>query len=347
MQTFDFLKSITTVPGTSGNEMAVAKARREYFAPLCDEAYVDAMGSMVAIQRGTGKGPKVMIVAHLDEVSLMTMDVEDDGAIRFMSIGVASHIMPAQEVLVLTKEGPKFGVIGAKPPHLLSAEDKKKAYKTDELYIDIGMKPEDVRRLVPAGTPVQLTGETTLLKNNRAASKTMDDRACVAIMLRCAEEMKRRAHDADIYYVATASEETNCLGAITSSYAINPDMAFVLDVTHGSMEGCAPGETCPLDVVPLAVGPNLHAGLTSFLREHAEKLRMKVYTEVVSGNTYTDAWVVQVSHEGVPCALMSLPLKYMHTTVETCDLTLVDAQAHLLAETISDINAGWEETLCY
>ena len=81
------------------------------------------------------------------------------------------------------------------------------------------------------------------------------------------------------------------------------------------------------------------------LREHAEKLRMKVHTEVCSGNTYTDAWVVQVSREGVPCALMSLPLKYMHTTVETCDLTQIEAQAHLLAETMSDIHAGWEETL--
>ena len=125
MNTFEFLKSITAVPGTSGNELPVAKALREHFAPLCDEAHVDAMGSMVAIQRGTGKGPKIMLCAHLDEVGLMSMDVEDDGAIRFMSLGVASQILPAQEVLVLTKEGPKFGVIGAKPPHLISAEDKK------------------------------------------------------------------------------------------------------------------------------------------------------------------------------------------------------------------------------
>ena len=347
MNTFEFLKSITAVPGTSGNELPVAKALREHFAPLCDEAHVDAMGSMVAIQRGTGKGPKIMLCAHLDEVGLMSMDVEDDGAIRFMSLGVASQILPAQEVLVLTREGPKFGVIGAKPPHLISAEDKKKPYKVGELYIDIGMPVEDVRRLVPPGTPVQLTGETVMLKNNRAASKTMDDRACVAIMLHCAQEMKRRAHDADIYYVCSASEETNSLGAITSAYRIEPDMAFVLDVTHGTMEGCAPGETCPLEVTPLSVGPNLHAKLTAFLKEHAEKLRIKTYTEVASGNTYTDAWPMQVCCEGIPCALMSLPLKYMHTTVETCDLGVIEAQAHLLAETISDIYAGWEETLCY
>ena len=347
MNTFDFLKSITTVPGTSGNETAVARALREAFAPLCDEAHNDAMGSMVAVQRGSGHGPRVMLIAHLDEVSLMTMDVCDDGAVRFTSIGVASQIMPAQEVTVLTREGARLGVIGAKPPHLVAPEDRKKPYRTDELFIDLGLPAETVKRLVPPGTPVQLVGETTMLQNNRAASKTMDDRACVAIMLACAEEMQRRAHDADIYYVCSADEERNCLGAITSTYAIQPDMAFVLDVTHGSMEGCAPGETCPVDVTPMSVGPNLHPGLTAFLRAHAEKLRMKVYTEVAPGNTYTDAWDVQVSREGVPCALMSLPLKYMHTTVETCDLSQIEAQAHLLAETISDIDAGWEETLCY
>lgn len=347
MQTFDFLKSITTIPGTSGNELEVAKAFCEAFAPLCDEARVDAMGSMIAVQHGTGRGPKIMLCAHLDEVSLMTTDVEEDGSIRFISLGVASQILPAQEVTVLTKEGAKFGVIGAKPPHLLSAQERGKAYKVEELYIDTGMKPEDVRRLVPTGTPVQLVGETVMLKNNRAASKTMDDRACAAIMLACAQEMQRRTHDAEIYYVCAAREEIDFLGAMTSAYAIAPDMAVVLDVTHGSMEGCEPGETCPLDVTPFAVGPNLHEKLTALLREQAERLRIKTYIEVCPGNTYTDAWVIQIAREGVPCALMSLPLKYMHTTVETCDLSVIEAQAHLLAETIAAVGAGWEESLCY
>lgn len=347
MNTFEFLKEITAVPGTSGNEMQVAHALKEAFAPLCDEAAVDAMGSMTAVQRGTGKGPKVMLCAHLDEVSLMSTDVEEDGSIRFISLGVAAQILPAQEVSVLTQEGPRFGVIGAKPPHLLSAEERRKAYPVADLYIDIGLSAEEVKRLVPAGTPVQLVGETTALQNHRAASKTMDDRACAAILLACAKEMRRRVHDAEIYYVCAAREEIDSLGAMTCAYKIAPDMAFVLDVTHGAMEGCAPGETCPLDAVPLAVGPNLSEKLTAFLKEQAEKLRIKTYTEVCRGNTYTDAWVIQVVREGISCALMSLPLKYMHTTVETCDLTQIEAQAHLLAETIAAMGEGWEETLCY
>ena len=347
MNTFEFIKSITAVPGPSGSEWPVAGALREAFAPYCDEANVDAMGSMIAVQRGAGKGPKIMLCAHLDEVCLITTSVEKDGSVRFFTLGVARQILPAQEVTVLTAEGPKLGVVGAKPPHLISPEARKKAYPAEDLYIDMGLAPDEVRRLVPCGTPVQLTGETVMLQNNRAAGKTMDDRACAAIMLQCAKEMQRRSHDADIYYVCSAREEFDSMGAITSAYRIEPDMAIVLDVTHGSMEGCAPGQTCPIGCTPFAVGPNLHEKLTAFIRERAERLRMETYTEVCPGNTYTDAWWIQVSREGVPCALMSLPLKYMHTSVELCDLGVIEAQAHLLAETISDMNAGWEETLCY
>ena len=347
MDMLKFLREMTVIPGTSGHEMQVAHALRDAFAPFCDEAFVDAMGSMTAFQRGTGKGPKIMLCAHLDEVSLMSTSVDEDGSIRFVSLGVAAQILPAQEVRVLTKDGPHFGVIGAKPPHILSEEERKKAYPVRDLYVDIGLAPEEVMRLVPAGTPIQLTGETSALEGGRIAGKTMDDRACCAILLECAMEMQRRMHDADIYYVCSSREETDCLGAITSAYKIQPDLAIVLDVTHGSMEGCAPGETCPLDVTPLAVGPNLHEKLTALIRENAEKLRMKTYTEVCRGNTYTDAWVIQVSREGVPCALMSLPLKYMHTTVEMCDTAQMHAQAHLLAETIAAMDAGWEEMLCY
>lgn len=347
MDAFSFLKEITAVPGTSGYELPVAQRLRDAFAPCCDEARVDPMGSMVAVQRGTGSGPKVMLVAHLDEVGLMSTAVEKDGSVRFVSMGVAAHILPAQEVRILAEGGPLFGVIGARPPHLSTKEERKKPYSEDDLFIDTGLAPERVRELVPPGTPVQLVGETLKLAGGRAAGKTMDDRACVAVLLDCAQRMKKRLHDADVYYVCASREEFDSLGAMTSAYALRPDMAIVLDVTHGSMEGCAPGETFPLDTTTLAAGPNLHRKLTALLEEKARALRMKVQTEVCPGNTYTDAWWVQVVREGVPCALMSLPVKYMHTTVELCALEVIEAQAGLLCDAIADMPAGWEETLCY
>ena len=346
MDTFEFLREITALPGPSGYEQTVAERLRALFAPLCDEAQVDAMGSMIAVQRGTGRGPRVMLTAHIDEVCLVTYAVEKDGSVRFFSIGIAPHILPAQVVRLLTREGAIYGVVGALPPHLQASGDRKRAYGMDELFIDTGLAPERVRELVPPGTFVQLVGETTRLAGTRAASKTMDDRACAAILFACAEQMKSRVHDADVYYVLAAREEFDSLGAITCSHRLAPDLAFVLDVTHGSMEGCAPGETFPIDATVLSVGPNLHRGVTELLRAQAKRLHMKTVDEIYPGYTCTDAWWVQVAREGIPCALLNLPLKYMHTTVELCDLSIIDEQARLLCDTVAGLPAGWEETLC-
>ena len=346
MEPFDFLRELTALPGPSGREQPVAKRLAELFSPLCDEVSVDPMGSMIAVQRGSGRGPRVMLTAHIDEVCLVTTDVEDDGSVRFFSIGVAPQILPAQLVILLTGEGPLPGVIGALPPHLQAQGDRSKPYQMNDLFIDTALPPERVRKLVPPGTFVQLTGGTTRLAGTRAASKTMDDRACAAILYECAKQLQRRVHDADVYYVLAVREEFDSLGAMTCAHRLAPDLAFVLDVTHGSMEGCAPGETFPLDATVLSVGPNLHRGVTQRLREQAKALNMKVVDEVCTGNTYTDAWWVQVAREGIPCALMSLPLKYMHTTVELCDLSLINAQARLLCDTVAGLPAGWEEKLC-
>ena len=305
--------------------------------------HVDGVGSVVA--RQSGKGPKVMLCAHLDEISMMTVDVEKDGSIRFLPIGMADQILPAMEVMILAQEGPLYGVIGSTPPHL--DDDLHKGIRANKLFIDTGLAPEEVRRRVPAGTPVQMLGETVKLQGDQVASKTLDDRACVAILLACAQEMQKRAHDADIYYVLSAQEEVGSLGALTSAYMVKPDMAIVLDVTHGTMENCRPGETFPIDASTLAVGPNLHPALTARLREEAERLNMKVETEVVRGHSGTDAWEIQTACEGIPCALLSLPIKYMHTSVELGSAKLMLEQAHLLAQTLSALEAGWEETLCF
>lgn len=346
MDFFEFLDHITTVPGTSGYEAPVAGAFARAFEACCDEVAVDAMNSVIAVQRGNG-GPKVMLCAHIDEVGLMTTDVEEDGSIRFMSMGAAAQILPAQEVTILTQEGPLYGVIGAAAPHLIDAGERSTVTPAKELYIDTGLAPDAVRRLVPPGTPVQFTGRTTLLENSCVASKTLDDRACAAILLACAKEIKKCIHDAEIAYVLSAREEVDSLGAMTVSERIRPDLAVILDVTHGTMEGCAPGETLPLDTTAISCGPNTHEKLAQYLHDQAKILGVKTVVDVAAGSTWTDAWEVQVACEGIPCVVMSLPIKYMHTTVELGSMDLMRRQAHLLAQAIVNMKKGWEETLCY
>ncbi|MBQ7785593.1 MAG: hypothetical protein IJ381_05540 [Clostridia bacterium] len=346
MDFFSFLDHITTVPGTSGYEAPVAGAFARAFEPFCDEVSVNAMNTVIAVQKGNG-GPKVMLCAHIDEVGLMTTDVEEDGSVRFMSMGAAAQILPAQEVSILTKEGPLYGVIGAVPPHLTDESGRGEVTQAKDLFIDTGLAPEEVRRLVPAGTPVQFTGRATALENERIASKTLDDRACAAILLACAKELSRCSHDAQILYVLSAREEIDSLGALTASESLCPDMAFILDVTHGTMEGCEPGETLPLDVTSISCGPNTHEKLADYLTKEAKRLGMKTAIDVASGSTWTDAWDVQVACEGIPCVVMSLPIKYMHTTVELASLELMRRQAHLLAQAVGKMEKGWEETLCF
>ncbi len=346
MDFLKFLSHITTVPGASGFEAEVAGAFVRAFAPYCDEVYADNMGSAVCIQRGNG-GPKVMLCAHIDEVGLLTTGVEDDGSVRFMSRGAAAQMLPAQEVNIIAKDGPIYGVIGAVPPHLTDASDRSRVTPADELFIDTGLAPDEVKRRIPAGTPVQFIGRTMLMENNRVASKTLDDRACAAILLECAMELKNRLHDADVYYVLSAREEVDSFGALISSERIQPDMAIILDVTHGTMEDCAPGETHPLDATVISRGPNTHPKLAAFITQQAKMLGMKTTMDVASATTWTDAWDVQVSCEGVPCVVISLPLKYMHTTVETVSLDVMHRQAHLIAQAVCEMKKGWEETLCY
>ena len=347
MDYLKFLSGITTVPGTSGHEAPVAEAFAGAFAPFCDEVRIDGSQSVIAVQRGSGKGPRVMLCAHIDEVSLMTTVVEDDGSVRFQSIGVAAQTLPAQEVTLLCKDGPIYGVIGATPPHLTNRNARDQATPVGELFIDTGLPAQEVRRRVPAGTPVQLTGRTTALANDLVASKTLDDRACVATLLDCAQQIRRRLHDADVYYVLSAREERDAFGALTAAERLCPDMAIVIDVTHGEMPGCEEGETFPMDCTTLFAGPNVHRKLTGLLRAQAQRLGIKTITEVAAGNTYTDAWDVQMAGLGVPCAIISLPLKYMHTTVEVGSLSMMGKQAQLLCEAVCAMDAGWEETLCY
>lgn len=342
-----FLTEITAVPGMSGYEQAVAQALLSAFLPFCDEVSIDAMGSVTAVQHGSARSPRVMFCAHIDEVGLMTTGVEDDGSVRFLSRGVAAQVLPGQEVTLLTREGPLYGVIGAAPLHLMPADKRGEATPDRELFIDTGLAPGEARRRVPVGTPVQLTGKTTPLLNGLVASKTLDDRACVAVLLAMAEEMKRRLHDAEILYVLSAREEFDSLGATTSAQRLKPDLAIVLDVTHGNMEGCAPGETFPLDTSTLVAGPNAHRKLTDFLRGHAQALGLKVKSEVCAGHSGTDAWHVQVAGEGIPCAVLSLPVRYMHTTVETGSVELMRQQAHWLSQAVAAMNEGWEEGLCF
>ena len=235
MRTEDFLRQVTALPGLSGNEGEVARFIAKAFRPYCDEVTIDPLNSVIG--HIMGNGPKVMLCAHLDEIGLMVSDIEKDGSLRMRSVGgVDPRILPGMRVTVYGRER-LMGVIGAKAPHLLSAADREKNYAREDLYVDLGMSAQRVRDLVQIGDCIALEGGFTKLLNDRYASKTIDDRGCVAVLLRTMEALQRIDTQADLYFVASCQEEVGSIGAMTSAYGIYPDFAVALDVNHAKTPG--------------------------------------------------------------------------------------------------------------
>jgi endoglucanase len=343
MQTEDFLREITGIRGLSGDEGLVSAWTAEKFRPYCDEVSIDVMNNVIA--RMKGEGPRVVFCAHLDEIGLMVVKIEDDGSLRLGNVGgVDPRILPGQRVTVFAEE-PLFGVIGAKPPHLLSEEDRKKNYKREELFADVGLPAERVRELVQIGDQVQLEHRFLKLQNNRAAVKTCDDRACVAVLYRAMELLSQMKHEADVYFVASAQEEVGSRGALTAAYALEPDFAVALDVCHAHTPGAPTYSTQDLDALSSSVGPFLHPVLRQKMLDTAKSQNITLQTDVVPRSTCTDADQIGESRGGVPTALLEVPVKYMHTTVELVDLDTIGEAGRLLAHFAAAVKAGWEDEL--
>lgn len=338
------LSESTAILGVSGQEECVAAYFAEQFKPYVDEVRVDSMFSVVAHKKG--KGPKVMLCAHLDEIALMVNHIEEDGSVRFGSVGgVDPRILPGSRVWVHGRNGKLFGTIGALPPHLMSAEESGSNYKMDKLHIDLGLPAEKVRELVRVGDLVTFNTPFTELANDQVSAKSLDDRSCIAIMLRAAERLQRMVCDADVYFVCSSEEEVGGRGAMTSAFAVEPDLAVVLDVDFAPTPGCPSDATCPLDALSISHGPYVQPKLNKRLLDCAKAHHIKVHESVAGRYTGTDADEIGVSRAGVPTVLISLPEKYMHTSVETISLETLEEGARLLAHFVSELDAGWEEDL--
>ena len=218
MDIFAYLEGMAAQHGPSGHEASVTQWLSERFRPLCDSVTIDALYNVIAVKKATlptpdgSPAPRVMLCAHQDEIALMVSDILPDGTLRMGSVGgVDPRILPASTVTVhATGEGETrnlTGVVVALPPHLMSAEDRTKAYTREELFVDLCMAPEKVTKLVNIGDLITLQGPAVKLLNHRAAAKTMDDRSCVGCLLLAAERLQKMQHMCDIYFVASSQEE--------------------------------------------------------------------------------------------------------------------------------------------
>ena len=337
------LSEAAAVCGPSGQEMRMAEHFAALFRPLVDEVTVDAMFNVIAHRKGTG--PRVMLCAHMDEIGLMVTKIEDDGSLRLGMVGgVDPRILPASRVWVHGREK-LFGTIGALPPHLMSQADRERNYQMKELHVDVGLPADKVRELVQVGDLVTLDPTSKALLNGQLSGKTMDDRACVAMMLMTAEKLQRMVCDADVYFVATPQEEVGSQGAMTAAFRLEPDLGIALDVQFAYQPGVSRDDTVPLDTLTVCLGPYLQPKLTRRFTDCAKAHNVPLTTVISNRSTWTDADEMGLARAGVPCVLLSPPVKYMHTSVETIDTHTLEEGSRLLASFLSELEPGWEVDL--
>lgn len=339
-----FLRELCALPGHPGMEGAVAERVAQEFGKYSTQVSIDTLGNVTAVM-GSEDGPTVLLCAHMDEVGLIATGFDEKGGIRIGAMGgVDPRILPGSEVRVYGRET-LFGIIGAKPPHLSAGTQK--APEMDKLVVDVGLPAEQVKKLVQVGDPISFAAPVTELANGRIAGKTFDDRACVASLAAAMEQLSKVALDCRVVFAATVAEEVGSRGAKTAAYTADPDLAIALDVTHGPMPGADSSDVFALDSVVLSRGPVIHPALYTRLSDTAKKLGIKTETEVSARLTYTDGDELQIARSGIPTGLISVPLSYMHTPVETISVRTVEEAGRLLAGFLQGVNAGWEEWLCY
>ncbi len=349
MDSKEFLGQLIDIPGVSGHEDKVSKLIMEAFRPYCQEVQRDAFYNVYGKKIGNKEGgPKVMLAAHLDEIGLMVKDIDERGFVSFTNIGgVDQRILLSQEVFIHGKER-LFGVIGAKPPHIQEKEEAQKAMPMKDMVIDVGLPADKAKKIISIGDLITFKSPLINLNGSFVCGKSIDDRAGVVIMYETMKELEKLIFRGEIYFVATAQEEVGTRGAIISTYRIEPDIGIAIDVTHGDTPDAPKDETHAMDKGPvICVGPNLHPKLTRKLMDIAKENDMDYQVEVAPGITGTDARSMQISRQGVPTVLIELPLRYMHTTVETLAMDNIKKAARLIALFIASMEEGWEECLTY
>lgn len=338
----ELLRRLTEAVGISGYETEVRSLVMERFSAFAEEVRVDQMGNVIALKRGSGPEPRrrIMLAAHLDEIGLIVTRIKD-GFIQFSTVGGFDRRVLLGQMVTVHGRRALTGIIGSRPPHVLTAEERDAVVPLDQLYIDVGVA--EVEKWVRVGDLISLRQPFVRLKGEMAAGKAMDDRAGVASLVVCLEALAGLKHRWDVYAVATAQEEMGIKGAMTSTYGIAPDLGIAVDVGFGHQQGVPEHRSVPMDKGPaLAIGPNVHPRMFEKLVEVAKAHEIPYVTEALPGPTGTDAWAIQVTREGVPTCLLSIPIRYMHTTVETVSMKDVSRAGRLMAAFVAALD---DETL--
>lgn len=316
----DMLREFSEAKGICGHEKGASRVMRKYVEPVSDEITYDALGSMAAVQKGTGNGPRVALFGHIDEVGFLVKEIQEDGFIRVTNMGgMWPHLLLSQEITITTREGKDYvGFISSPPPHGMSAEERAKVLAVEDLVIDIGVndREEAVALGIRKGDPITPRTEFRVLNNpNYLMGKAWDDRIGAAIATDVLRKLHGQEHLADVYAVGTVQEEIGLRGATTAGYMVNPDVAIALDVclasdVPNSKYGAPLASGVTLSLMDASVVGNRE--LIYMLEDICKEMQVD-YTFDIFLKGGTDAGSIHKLRAGVPSMTVSIPARAIHS----------------------------------
>ena len=346
-QDFQFFKELVEAPSPSGFEQPAQRVIRKALTGVVDDIRTDVMGNVVAHIAGPEGAPRLMLAGHCDEVGFMVKYIDDQGYLFFAPIGgVDAHLVPGQRVTVHAGGGPVPGVVGKRPIHQIETKDRDKVVPFKSQFIDIGCTDKaEAATLVAIGDPVTFSVGVERLQGTRLTSRALDDKMGAFIVAQVLREVRRRNNLAvDLYGVSTVQEEIGLRGGATSAYGVQPDIGIAVEVGFASDYPDADhkdsGEIRLGKGPILARGPNINPVLFDLLKTTAADENIPCQVMGIPRATGTDANVMQLVRGGVATALVSIPLRYMHTPVEVLDWTDLEGAVTLLSALCSRIPAS-------
>lgn len=343
-----FLNELVEAPSPSGFEQPAAEVFRRWTAKHADAVETNVMGSVHSLLKATKAGrartvQTVMLAGHIDEIGMMVTYLSSDGFISFASIGgVDAAVLPGMRAHVHTKEGILLGVVGRKPIHLIEDDERKNVTKLEKLFIDLGLPGDDVKKRVRVGDPITFAVGMDTFGDNLAVSRAFDDKMGAWISAMVLAEVKKAGGAAvNLVAAATVQEEVGLRGGVTSAYGVDPQVGVAVEVGHATdypdIDKRKHGEYS-LGAGPIiARGPNINPVLFELMIDAAEKAKVPYQIGAEPRGTGTDANAIQLSRGGKAAALVSIPLRYMHTPTEVLSLSDLDAAVKLLSRFVLEL----------
>ena len=344
---FPLLKRISETPGAPGFETQIRNLISQEIEGLVDEMFIDSMGSLIGVRKGR-ESKRVMVAAHMDEISFIVTHVDDEGFIRFHPLGgFDPKTLTAQRVIVHGRED-VMGVMCSKPVHLMSSEEKNKMPQIRDYFIDTGRKPEDVQRLIEVGDPITRERELIVM-GDCINGKSLDNRLSVYILIEVLKSLKGKQIPYDFYAAFTVQEEVGLRGAFNAAGHIDPDFGLGLDVTIAfDTPGAQPFEM----VTRLGKGTAIKildgsiicdSRMISFMKATSQKHQIPYQLEILpAGGTDTGA-IQRQGNKGSIAGAISIPLRHVHQSIEMAHTADIEASIDLLVATISEIDTwNWQ-----